>query len=111
MSLPEDGDRAAEDQRRSVTNASAPTGPVRPTFAADESVVFFPVQFKAVEADHVLQVHQNHHQRVELVSQPEVCEADSVERGRHHTELSRQNGGGAGGGGGVSPTRSSCCFC
>lgn len=46
-----------------------------------------PLQLKAVEADHVLQVHQNRRQRVELVCQPEVREADAMERSRDHSEL------------------------
>lgn len=58
--------------------------------SADEPVVFGPVQLKAVETDHVLQVHQHHHQRVELVSQPEVCKANAVKRSRHHSKLRRK---------------------
>lgn len=58
--------------------------------SADEPVVFGPVQLEAVETDHVLQVHQHHHQGVQLVSQPEVCEANTVKRSRHHSELWRK---------------------
>ncbi|TNN55542.1 hypothetical protein EYF80_034284 [Liparis tanakae] len=57
------------------------------TFAADEAVVFLPVQLKAVEADHVLQIHQSHAQRVQLVRQPEVSKAHVVKGSRHHPEL------------------------
>lgn len=46
-----------------------------------------PVKFKTIEADHVLQIHQNHYQRVQLVSQPEVCKANTVKRSRHHSKL------------------------
>lgn len=49
--------------------------------------MFFPVQFKTVETDHVLQIHQDHAQRVQLVSQPEVCEADAMKWSRHHSKL------------------------
>lgn len=52
--------------------------------------MFGPVQFKTVETYHVLQIHQNHHQRVQLVSQPEVCEADTVKRSSHHSKLQRK---------------------
>lgn len=58
-----------------------------PTWTANETVVFLPVQLKAVEADHVFQVHENNHQRVQLVCQPKVCKADPMEGSRHHSEL------------------------
>lgn len=52
--------------------------------------MFFPVQFKTVETDHVLQIHQNHPQRVQLVSQPEVCKANTMKRSCHHSKLGQK---------------------
>lgn len=46
-----------------------------------------PLQLKDVEADQILQVHQDNHQRVELISQPEVRKLHPVERRREHAEL------------------------
>lgn len=60
------------------------------TFTTDESIMFFPVQFKTVETDHVLQIHQNHDQRVQLVSQPEVCKANTMKWSCHHSKLWRK---------------------
>lgn len=48
-----------------------------------------PLELKDVEADQVLQVHQNHHQGVELVSQPEVCKLYAVKRRSEHAKLQR----------------------
>lgn len=53
----------------------------------DESVAFCPDQLRTVETDHILQIHQHHHQRVQLVSQPEVSKANMVERSSNHPEL------------------------
>ena len=52
--------------------------------------MFFPVQFKTVKTDHILQIHQNHHQRVQLISQPKVCEANMMKWSCHHSELWRR---------------------
>lgn len=46
-----------------------------------------PVQLHAVEADQVLQVHEDNRQRVELVGQPEISKAHSVEWRSDHSEL------------------------
>lgn len=46
-----------------------------------------PLQLKDVEADEILQVHQNHHQGVQLISEPEVCKLHPVERCREDSEL------------------------
>lgn len=54
-----------------------------------------PLQLKDVEADKILKVHQNNHQRVELISQPEVCKLHSVKWRCEHTKLyKRQEKGG-----------------
>lgn len=57
------------------------------TFTVDESIMFVPVQFKTVETDHVLQIHQNNHKRVQLISQPEVCEPHAMKWSCHNSEL------------------------
>lgn len=54
--------------------------------------MIFPVQFEAVETDHVLQVHQDHHQRVQLVSQPEVRKTDTMKWSRYHSKLKERKG-------------------
>lgn len=46
-----------------------------------------PLQLKDVEADEILQVHQHHHQGVQLISEPEVCKLHPVERRREDAEL------------------------
>lgn len=46
-----------------------------------------PDQLHAIEADHVLHVHQHNRQWVELIGQPEISKAHSVERSGDHTEL------------------------
>lgn len=52
-----------------------------------ETLAVAPLQLKDVEADEILQVHQNHHQGVQLVGQPEVCKLHPVERRREDAEL------------------------
>lgn len=51
-----------------------------------------PVQLHAVEADQVLQVHEDNSQRVELIGQPEISKAHSVERSGDHSELTGTGG-------------------
>lgn len=46
-----------------------------------------PLQLKDVETDEILQVHQDKHQGVELIGQPEVGKLHSVERSRENPEL------------------------
>ncbi|TNN89274.1 hypothetical protein EYF80_000562 [Liparis tanakae] len=55
------------------------------------AVAYVAVRLKDVVADEILQVHQNNHQRVELISQPEVCELHPVERCCDHAELETGN--------------------
>ena len=52
-----------------------------------QALAVAPLQLKDVVADEILQVHQNDHQRVELISQPEVCELHAVKRCCEDTEL------------------------
>lgn len=46
-----------------------------------------PLQLKDIKADKILQVHQNDHQRVQLIGEPEVCKLHPVERCREDAEL------------------------
>lgn len=55
-----------------------------------QTLLAAPLQLEDVEADEILQVHEDEHQRVELISQPEVCELHPVERRREDTELERE---------------------
>jgi len=59
-----------------------------PTCFCQKSIIVLPLNLKAVEADHVFQVHEYHDQAVELISQPEVCEAYLVEGSSEHSKLS-----------------------
>lgn len=52
-----------------------------------------PLQLKDVETDEILQVHQDNHQGVELIRQPEVCKLHPVERCGEHTELETEKSG------------------
>lgn len=52
-----------------------------------QALAVAPLQLKDVEADQILQVHQNHHQRVELISQPEVGKLHAVKRRSEHAKL------------------------
>lgn len=49
--------------------------------------MFFPVQFKAVETNHVFKVHENNPQRIQLVCQPKVCKANAMKWCCHHSKL------------------------
>lgn len=57
------------------------------TWTCEQSIIVAPLELKAVEADHVLQVHKNHSQTVKLISQPEISKAHFMERGCKHPEL------------------------
>lgn len=46
-----------------------------------------PLQLEDVEADEILQVHENKNQGVELIRQPEVRKLHSVKRRREHAKL------------------------
>lgn len=58
-----------------------------PTWTANQTVMFFPVQFKAVETYHVFKVHENNPQRIQLVCQPKICKANAMKWGCHHSKL------------------------
>lgn len=52
-----------------------------------ETLAAAPLQLKDVEAGEILQVHQNHHQRVQLIGEPEVRKLHPVERRREDAKL------------------------
>ena len=52
-----------------------------------KTIAVAPLQLKDVEADEILQVHQDKHQRVELICEPEVSELHAVKRSCEHPEL------------------------
>lgn len=58
------------------------------TCICQKSSIVLPLNLKAVEADHVFQIHEYHDQAVELISQPEICEAYLVEGSSEHSKLS-----------------------
>lgn len=63
-----------------------------PTCISQKSRVVLPLNLEAVEADHVFQIHEYHDQAVELISQPEICEAYLVEGRSEHSKLSGKKG-------------------
>lgn len=58
------------------------------TCICQKSSIILPLNLKAVEADHVFQIHEYYDQAVELISQPEICEAYLVERSSEYSKLS-----------------------
>lgn len=66
---------------------------LRVTFElGQETLAVAPLQLEDVEAGEILQVHQNNHQRVQLIRQPEVCKLHPVERRREDAELEVRRG-------------------
>lgn len=63
------------------------------TCICQKSSIVLPLNLKAVEADHVFQIHEYHDQAVELISQPEICEAYLVEGSSEHSKLSGEKKG------------------
>lgn len=55
-----------------------------------QPVTVVPLQLEDIETDEILKVHQNKHQRVELISQPEVRKLYAVKRSGKHTKLGTQ---------------------
>lgn len=58
------------------------------TCICQKSSIILPLNLKAVEADHVFQIHEYYDQAVELISQPEICEAYLVEGSSEYSKLS-----------------------
>lgn len=62
------------------------------TCICQKPITVRPLNLEAVEADHVLQVHEYYDQAVELISQPEICEAHLVEGSSEHSKLLKEKG-------------------
>lgn len=58
-----------------------------------QALAVAPLQLKDVETNEILQVHQNKYQRVELISQPEVCKLHPVKWCSEHTKLEPDKSG------------------
>lgn len=56
-----------------------------------QTLAVAPLQLKDVEADEILQVHQNNHQRVELISKPEICKLHPVKWCSEYAKLETDN--------------------
>lgn len=79
--------------RRRRTDAAALQTQLCVTFGlGQETLAVAPLQLEDVEAGEILQVHQNNHQRVQLICQPEVCKLHPVERRREDAELEVSRG-------------------
>lgn len=58
-----------------------------------QTLAVAPLQLKDVEADEILQVHQNNHQRVELISKPEICKFHPVKWCSEYAKLETDKSG------------------
>lgn len=79
--------------RRRRSDCASLQAQLRVTFdVGQETLAVAPLQLEDVEAGEILQVHQNNHQRVQLIRQPEVCKLHPVERRREDAELEVRRG-------------------
>lgn len=62
------------------------------TCICQKPITVRPLNLEAVEANHVFQIHEYYNQAVELISQPEICEAHLVEGSGEHSKLLKEKG-------------------
>lgn len=58
-----------------------------------QTLAVAPLQLKDIEADEILQVHQYNHQRVELISKPEICKLHPVKWCSEYAKLETDKSG------------------